>query len=111
MTVNVAESDPPQYFLDIVSGLPSNRCVLFDQVAIRRSGTDIYIFVRYQAPYSNYVPCSDAPPPPQVHLVALGADFEPGVKYTVRVNDLWTSEGMAPAPGTVITTFVAAASR
>ena len=108
-TVTVAESDPPQYFLDIASGLPYNRCVLFDQVSIRRSGTDIYIFVRYQAPYSNYVPCLDAPPPPQVHSVALGSDFEPGVKYTVRVNDFWTGQGMAPPPDTVSTTFVAAA--
>ena len=108
-TVTVAESDPPQYFIDIVSGLPNDRCVLFDQVSIRRSGTDIYIVVRYQAPYSNYVPCLDAPPPPQVHSVALGADFEPGVKYTVRVNDFWTGAGMAPPPDTVSTTFVAAA--
>ena len=110
-TVTVAESDPPQYFLDIASGLPNNRCVLFDQVSIRRSGTDIYIFVRYQAPYSSYVPCLDAPPPPQVHSVALGADFEPGVKYTVRVNDFWTGQGMAPPPDTVSTTFVAAAPK
>ena len=106
-TVIEAESDPPQYFLEIVSGLPNNRCVSFDQVSIRRSGTDIYIVVLYQAPYSNYVPCLDAPPPPQVHPVALGADFEPGVTYTVRVNDFWTGEGKFPPPGTVSTTFMA----
>ena len=41
--------------------------------------------------------------------MALGADFEPGVKYTVRVNDFWTGAGMAPPPDTVSTTFVAAA--
>ena len=107
VTVNAAESDPPQYFAEIVSGLPDSGCVLLDQVPIQRSGTDIYIFVYYRVPSYGDVTCSDAPPPPQLHSVGLGTEFEPGVTYNVHVNDFWIREGMEPAPGRVSTTFVA----
>ena len=40
----VLESDPPQYFLDIMSGLP-DACHTFDRVETQRSGTEITVTV------------------------------------------------------------------
>ena len=105
--VGMDESDPLKYHVQIEAGLLNNRCILFDHVAFERSGTDIDLFVRQQLPTSAYVPCLDAGPLPQTHRVTLGSDFQPGVTYTVRVNDFWTKNGESPPPGTVHLEFVA----
>jgi hypothetical protein len=83
----VMESFPPQYSVQIVSGLPSGCAEFLRSEVVERSGTTVRIEVvnRMPAPDSN-VACTmiygyhDS-------SVMLGSDFEPGVTYTVEVND------------------------
>ena len=84
--VRIAESAPPQYFLDVVSGLPSG-CATFDDYDLERVGDTITVTVWNL----------DATPEDGVctaiygsveHHIALGTDFRSGSAYTVRVNDV-----------------------
>ena len=81
----VAESFPPQYFVHVISGLP-NRCVEFHGYEESRSGNDITIMVTNLEPApSEPVACT------AIYLthefsVPLGTDFQPGERYTVKVN-------------------------
>ena len=81
--MHVLESDPPQYFLEIRSGVP-NTCHTFDRTEMERSGREITVSV-INLVVTGDVVCAEvyrsAP-----HVVALGSDFEPGVTYTARVN-------------------------
>ena len=84
VAVNIAESDPPQYFLEITSGLP-DACHAFDRVETDRSGTAITVTVINKV-VTGDVMCA------QVYetvsnTVELGSEFDAGVTYTVRVND------------------------
>ncbi len=85
--INVAESFPPQYFVDIVSGLP-NGCARFDSIEMSRSGDTIQLVVMnlVPGPGSN-VACTMIYGTVQ-HHVALGTDFEAARTYTVVVNDV-----------------------
>ena len=84
LTVHVLASDPVRYFLEIMAGLP-DACHTFDRTEVERSGTEITVAVINRMLTGDVV-CAElyrsAP-----HLVELGTDFEPGVTYTVRVND------------------------
>ena len=84
VVVNVAESDPPQYFLEITSGLP-DACHTFDRVETERSGTEITVTVINKV-VTGDVMCAQVYGT-ETNSVALGTDFEPGAAYTVRVND------------------------
>ena len=83
----IAESFPPQYFVQIVSALP-NGCVQFERLDLTRDGTMIQIDIW------NRVPAPEAEVACTLifglknHNVALGSDFESGVEYTVQINDL-----------------------
>jgi hypothetical protein len=86
VNVLIDESFPPQYFVEVVSGLPSG-CAEFNGYDVARDGTTIRITVNNLEP---------APEEPVfctaiywVHQsnVALSSDFESGTKYTIHVND------------------------
>ncbi len=83
----VMESFPPQYAVQIVSGLPSGCAVFLRSEVVERSGTTIRIEVVNQmpAPDSN-VACTMIY---GIHesSVMLGSEFESGVTYAVEVND------------------------
>ena len=83
VTVHVLESDPPQYFLEIRSGVP-NTCHTFDRTEMERSGREITVSV-INLVVTGDVVCAEvyrsAP-----HVVALGSEFAAGVTYTARVN-------------------------
>ena len=100
VAINVAESYPPQYFVHVVSGLPSG-CVEFYGYEETRSGNTITITVFNLEPApSEMIACA------AIYLthefgVPLGTDFEPGETYTVTVNDVvktFVAEG-GPADG------------
>lgn len=84
--VRVAESFPPQYFLDVVSGLPSG-CASFDRYEVSRAGDTIEVKVwnRIEAPKNGA--CTAIYGTVQ-HAIALGADFQPGRTYRVHVNTM-----------------------
>ena len=85
--IDVAESFPPQYFVDIVSGLP-NGCARFGSIETSRSGDTIRLVVVNVVPHPrSRVACTMIYGTVQ-HHVALGTDFEPGRTYTVVVNDV-----------------------
>lgn len=86
--INVAESDPPQYFLVVVSGLP-NGCVEFDNYYLERLDeiNSINVQVINSVPTDPDLVCT------QIHgmvetNIPLGSDFEPGDEYTVMANDV-----------------------
>ena len=91
--INVAESYPPQYFVHVVSGLPSG-CVEFYGYEESRSGNTIKITVFNLEPAPTEPVACTADYRTHEFGVPLGTDFEPGETYTVTVND-------------VVTTFVA----
>ena len=80
----VLESDPPQYFLDITSGLP-DACHTFDRVETQRSGTEITVTVINRVATGD-VACAQVYET-ATNSVALGTGFEPGVTYTVHSAD------------------------
>ena len=97
--VRVAESFPPQYFLQIGSAQP-NGCAKFNDIEVTRDGDTIRVKVTNLIPADPNVICT------QVYSVignsvALGSDFEPGIKYTVIVNDVtetFVAQGTSESP-------------
>ena len=85
--IMVLESAPPQYQLCVVSGLPKGSgCSQFNGYEIRRSeSNDIEVIVTHHEVADRMVMCT-ADFPIVETFVPLGSDFEPGGKYTVRVN-------------------------
>ena len=85
--IMVLESAPPQYQLRVVSGLPKGSCCSqFNGYEIRRSeSNDIEVIVTHHEVADRMVMCT-ADFPIVETFVPLGSDFEPGEKYTVRVN-------------------------
>ncbi len=85
--IMVLESVPPQYQLRVVSGLPKGSgCSQFNGYEIRRSeSNDIEVIVTHHEVADRMVMCT-ADFPIVETFVPLGSDFEPGEKYTVRVN-------------------------
>ncbi len=98
VAINIAESFPPQYFVHILSGLPSG-CARFDRYEVDRDGTTITITVTNLVP-SGDVMCTQIYGTAESN-VALGSDFEPGQTYTVFVNDVketFMAQGAAEPP-------------
>ena len=84
--IHVAESWPPQYFVEVVSGLP-NACAEFHGYEESRSENSIVITVTNLAPApSQQVACAEIY---RTHRtsIPLGSDFRSGETYTVQVND------------------------
>lgn len=84
--IRIAESYPPQYFLHVVSGL-RNSCVRFDRYELERDGTTLRVTVINLEPTDPDILCAQVYRTVE-HNIALGTDFEPGVEYTVVVNDV-----------------------
>jgi hypothetical protein len=84
VAVRVAESQPPQYFADVVSALP-NGCARFSRHALRREADVVFIDV------FNSVPADPAAMCTMIYgehesAVPLGSDFRRGARYTLDVN-------------------------
>jgi hypothetical protein len=82
LSVRIAESSPPQVFVDVTTGLPGG-CARFDSAVVTRAGAVITLTMWNSMP-SGPVACT-AIYGYLRHTVALGA-FDPGT-YTLRVND------------------------
>ena len=100
VSVNIAESFPPQYFVTVTSGLP-NGCVQFDKYDLSRNGEEITISVTNLEPADKNIVCTEQYRTVESN-VALGTDFEGGKTYTVIVNDVtetFVAQGVpGPAP-------------
>ncbi len=82
--IRTAESSPPQYFLDVVSGLPSG-CATFDRYDLQRTGDRIEVSVWNLDATPEDGACTAIYGTIE-HHVALGTDFVSGKAYTVHVN-------------------------
>ena len=85
--VLVLESHPPQYQLQVVSGMPrGSSCSQFNGYEIRRPESNrINVTITHHQVSDPDVACT-ADYPIIETVVPLGSDFEPGVEYAVRVN-------------------------
>ena len=85
--IMVLESAPPQYQLNVVSRLPAgSSCSQFDGYEIRRGeSNEIEVVVTHHQVADPKAICTRDYPAVET-VVPLGSDFEPGEKYTVRVN-------------------------
>ena len=85
VTINVAESFPPQYFVEVVSGLP-NACVEFYNFQESRDGNAVTITVTNLQPGPEAdIACAEVYETHRIS-VPLGSDFQSGETYTVDVN-------------------------
>ncbi len=82
--VAIAESFPPQYFLHVVSGLPSG-CARFNDYTVERAGDVITVTITNLMPADNNAICT-AIYGFKEHNIALGSDFTSGSTYTLLVN-------------------------
>ena len=85
--VVILESDPPQYQLNVVSGMPKGSgCSQFNGYEIRRAEANrIDVVVTHHEVADPDVVCTADFPTVETY-VPLGSDFEPGAEYTVTVN-------------------------
>jgi hypothetical protein len=81
----ILESFPPQYNVEIVSGL-SNGCHLFERYETVRNDTDIRIIVWNTVLVDDDTVCAEIY---GMHTggVTIGSDFESGTEYTLTVGD------------------------
>ena len=86
--LNIAESDPPQYFLEVTSGLP-DACHTFERIETQRAGTEITVTVINRV-LTGDIACAQVYET-ESSTMFLGSEFEADVTYTVRVNDWETS--------------------
>lgn len=88
--IDVAESDPPQYFARVTSGLSSS-CVEHEGYELTDEGysVEIMVYSRQPSPAAQ-VMCADVYREHETS-VHLGSDFESGREYTVTVNDKVTT--------------------
>lgn len=87
VSINIAESFPPQVIVAITGGL-SDGCTTFHDITTERSGNTIEIEITTERPRDAV--CT------QVYgyfekSVNLGSDFSSGESYTVKVNDVTKS--------------------
>ena len=94
--VRVLESSPPQYQLRVVSAMPKgSTCSQFNGYEIRRSEPNaLDVIVTHHEVADAAAPCTADYPIVETD-VPLGSDFEPGVKYAVRVNEDVTASFVA----------------
>ncbi len=85
--IAVLESAPPQYQLNVASRLPAgSSCSQFDGYEIRRrESNEIEVVITHHQVSDQQAACTRDYPLVET-VVPLGSDFEPGEKYTVRVN-------------------------
>ena len=85
--VLILESDPPQYQLRVLSGMPrGSGCSQFNGYEIRRKEANkIDVAVTHHEVADPDVVCTADYPTVETY-VPLGSDFEPGTEYTVTVN-------------------------
>lgn len=96
LTINIAESFPPQYMLLVESGLP-NGCATFGTYDVKRDGDTISVSVTNYVPAEQTIACDMSYGTVET-TVDLGSDFEPGTEYVVLVNDkstMFTAQGEA----------------
>ena len=81
------ESEPPQYQLHVVSGMPKgSSCSQFNGYEIRRRQANrIDVVITHHQVADPHAICTDDYPTAQT-IIPLGTDLEPGVEYTVSVN-------------------------
>jgi hypothetical protein len=89
LDLRVAESFPPQYFLNVQAGLPSG-CAEQYKHDVSRDGDVITVTVLNSLPAALDTICTAIYGMYELNI-ALGSDFEPGVTYTVVVNDQETT--------------------
>ena len=94
--VEILESSPPQYQLRIVSGLPKGSgCSQANGYELRRrESNEIEVIVSHHEVADGQVVCT-ADFPIVETTIPLGSEFEPGEKYTVRVNSDKTTSFVA----------------
>jgi len=85
--VLVAESFPPQYFVEVVSAQPDG-CHRFSRYEVSRDGTTVRIDVYNTRPKDLSVVLCTMIYGETTSNVALGSDFDSGVEYTLEVNDV-----------------------
>jgi hypothetical protein len=83
--VIVAESDPEQYFLPVVSAQPDG-CHEFDGYTVERSGNRVIVTVNNTVPADLTVVLCTMEFRTTETNVALGSDFESGETYVIEVN-------------------------
>ena len=85
--VVILESDPVQYQLRVVSGMPKGSgCSQFNGYEIRRKEANrIDVVITHHQVADPNVVCTADYPTVETY-VPLGSDFDPGVEYTVIVN-------------------------
>ena len=81
----IEESNPVQYGVHIVSGLPSG-CAQFADATAARTGDEITITVRNTLPANGQIACTQIYGTHET-TVQLGSDFVKGAAYRVHVND------------------------
>lgn len=89
LEVLIRESFPPQYSLQIVSGLPSG-CAAFERIEVERDGNTFNVDVINTMPEPNSNIACTMIYGTMEHAVALEG-IESGVEYTVNVNDQTTT--------------------
>jgi hypothetical protein len=87
LDIRVAESFPPQYFLNIKAGLPSG-CAEKYTHSVTRSGDVITVEVLNSMPQNTI--CTAIYGMYELNI-PLGSDFDSGKAYTVKVNDKTTT--------------------
>lgn len=86
VTISIAESFPPQYFVHIISGLP-NGCPKYNGYEMDRSNETITIDVTNRVPKpGQFIACTEIYGFHEENI-NLGSDFEGSVTYTIVVND------------------------
>ena len=87
LDIRVAESFPPQYFLNIKAGLPSG-CAQKYTNSVSRSGDVITVEVLNSMPQNTI--CTAIYGMYELNI-PLGSSFDSGKTYTVKVNDKTTT--------------------
>ena len=85
--IEILESDPPQYQLRVVSGMPAGRsCSQFNGFEIRRNGPNRFeVLITHHEVADPSAICTTDYPIVET-AVPLGSDFDSGTEYTVSVN-------------------------
>jgi hypothetical protein len=96
--INIAESFPPQYFVAIMSGLPSG-CAKFNDYEVSRDGNTVSIEVTNLQPAEGQMIACTAIYGYHDSNINLGTDFVGGERYTVKVNDSVTETFVAQESG------------
>jgi hypothetical protein len=76
-------AQPPEYRLDVVSGLPDS-CTRYESATVQRAGDTIHVEIWNTRP-GGETACAQVYGTVR-HTFALGSDFVAGRTYTVRVN-------------------------